>query len=560
MPKLNQKNGRRHYILTIVLTLLALIVLVSYSFGSFYSVTKEDAIMIGEKMVSEKSEELNNFLLKGMDVMEVTGLVVDYMLRIGSSTEEIEKFLFQESKDYAARIDPSFTGIYGVFKGEYLDGIGWVPEADYVPQDRPWYKVAVEGKGKPKVVSPYLDAQTNSIMISVSQLLSDGESVVSLDIVMDEMQDFAQDIQLEGKGYGMILDQSGLVVAHSNKFLKGKNFLTDEDMKGKPMQKFASEVLEANGKSLTMEIEGKDYMVFSQIVQKDWYVIMVVDEDDLFEQVQASLIRSILISVIIFLMVGYYCTASYWNRRKALQYAEELKGYQRTLEFRVKEQTREIREQTKKNLQFQEDVIEGMAALIESRDAYTGQHVRNTKKYASLMISYILEHKLYPEEVDKEYAEDLRNAAALHDVGKILISDTILNKPDKLTDQEFEIMRKHTELGAEIVERILGESADKKMVEMAKHVVLYHHEKWNGCGYPEGLKGTQIPLCARIMAVADVFDALVTQRVYKEAMSMEKAMSILEELSGKQFDPMIVDIFMDLWPEVEKYQRESMKY
>ncbi|MCI8372351.1 MAG: HD domain-containing protein [Lachnospiraceae bacterium] len=553
---MNQKNGRSQYILTMVITFLALTLLVGYSFGSFYSVAKKDAVTIGEKTVAEESEKLNNFLLKGMDVLEVTSLVADYMLRNGSTTEEIEEFLFQESKDYSNKIDKHFTGIYGLFYGEYLDGSGWVPGPGYNPQERPWYQVALEGKGKPIVVSPYLDAKTNSIMISVSQLLSDGESVVSLDIVMDPMQDFAQDIQLNGNGYGLILDSKGLVVAHSNQSLKGKNYLTDADMKNTQKQKLAQDILAANGKTLNREIDGRECMVFSRIVQKDWYVIMVVDTDDVFHQVHMSLLRSVIISIIIFLMVGYFCTSAYLNRKKALQYAEELKEYQRTLEARVLEQTRKIKDQTQKMLQIQEDVIEGMAALIESRDAYTGRHVKNVKKYASMVIAYILKHQLYTEEVDEAYAERFRNAAALHDVGKILISDTILNKPDKLTDEEFEIMRSHTRLGEKIVKKVLGESADEQLVQMARHVVLYHHEKWNGKGYPDGLEGTEIPLCARIMAVADVFDALVTQRVYKEAMSMEKAMSILKELSGTQFDPAIVDIFFDIWDEVEAYQKE----
>ena len=149
--------------------------------------------------MAQQSEKLNNFLLKGLDVMEVTRINVEYMMEQGADSEEILAFLLNQSERYMNEMDENFTGIYGLFQGEYLDGVGWIPDEDYDPKTRPWYIAAMEGEGKTVVVSPYLDAQTNSIMISVSQMLSDGESVISLDIVMDEMQLFAENINLNGK-------------------------------------------------------------------------------------------------------------------------------------------------------------------------------------------------------------------------------------------------------------------------------------------------------------------------------------------------------------------------
>lgn len=497
------------YILTLAVTLFALGAIVVYTFGSFYSVAREDAVVIGRNSVSQEAEELNNFLLRGLDVLQVTGLVVDSMLRDNASSEEIEAFLLRESEDYAVSIDENFTGIYGVFDGVYIDGIGWVPEDDYVPQERPWYTAAYAGGGKPVVVSPYLDAQTGSIMISVSQLLSDKESVVSLDIVMDEMQEMAENMQLNGGGYGMIVDKNGLVVAHYDRTQKGKNYLSDEDMQGSEMQEMVEKVLASGGNAVTMEIEGEECMIFSQEVQRDWYVLMVVNTVDLFE--------------------------------------------------RVKEQTREIREQTLERIRMQESVIEGMASIIESRDNSTGEHVRNTKQYVSMIASYMLENGIYSQEVDERFAEHIRNAAPLHDVGKILISDVILNKPGKFTPEEFEIMKTHALLGEDIVEKILGDNAEPELVKMAKDVVCHHHEKWNGTGYPSGLKGEEIPLAARIMAVADVFDALVNRRVYKEAMAEEKAFAILREDSGSHFDPVIVDVFFSIRGDVQNYLAEKQR-
>lgn len=166
-----KKKGKKdwgQYVLTLLFTLLALTMIVYYSFGSFYSVAKQDAVTIGKNSVSEEAEKLNNFLLKGLDVLQVTGITVDYMLQNGNSSKEIENFLLRQSEDYTKHIDKNFTGIYGLFNDVYIDGIGWVPDEDYVPQERPWYTTAMEGKGAPVIVSPYLDAQTGSVMISVS--------------------------------------------------------------------------------------------------------------------------------------------------------------------------------------------------------------------------------------------------------------------------------------------------------------------------------------------------------------------------------------------------------
>lgn len=554
-----KNHNRMQYVLTLIITLFALGGIAFYTFASFYSVAMEDAVTIGKNSVSQEAEELNNFLLQGLDVLQVTGLVVDSMMRDGAGPEEIEKFLLQESEDYARNIDENFTGIYGVFDGVYLDGIGWVPDDDYVPQKRVWYTTALAGDGRPMVVSPYLDAQTGSIMISVSQLLSDKKSVVSLDIVMDEMQLMAEEIQLNGEGYGFIIDKNGLVVAHHDVSQKGKNYLSGEDVQDSQLQEMTRKILSCGGNAVTMELDGEECMIFSKEVQNDWYVAMVINTADLFERVKVTLWRNILVSVLIFIVLGYFCTSSYRNRNKATLYAEELKSYQATLEERVEAQTKKIREQALERFRMQESVIEGMAAIIESRDNSTGEHVRNTKRYVSMMADYMLKNNIYPEEVDEKFTVYIRNAAPLHDVGKILISDVILNKPGRFTPEEFEIMKTHAVLGGDIVEKILAGNAEPELLQMSREIVCCHHEKWDGSGYPQGLRGSEIPLSARIMAVADVFDALVCKRVYKEAMAEERAFAILREDAGKHFDPVLVDVFFAIRGDVHQYLQENAK-
>ena len=190
----------------------------------------------------------------------------------------------------------------------------------------------------------------------------------------------------------------------------------------------------------------------------------------------------------------------------------------------------------------QGSVIEGLAGVIETRDSDTGDHVIRTKKYVGLICGWLRQDAVYADVLDEKTVEKITNAAALHDIGKIAVSDTILLKPGKLTEEEFEKMKLHTEKGGEMVATILKQMDYEEFVEHAHDIALFHHEKWDGSGYPRGLKGEEIPLSARIMAIADVFDALVARRVYKEPMSPEKAFDLIVSESGTHFDPAIIDV------------------
>lgn len=549
-------QNKVQYIFTLVVILLAITFIVYYSFSSFYKITKEDVVKVGESSVAEESEKLNDYLRQGLDVLQVTGFIADHLLERGATSEEIEEFLVNESERYTQDIDENFTGIYGVFDGKYLDGTGWVPDADYVPEERVWYTDAVKGGGEPVIVSPYLDVYTNSIMISVSQLLSDGRSVISLDIVMEAVQTLAEKINLDEQGYGIIFDNTGLVIAHSDSRQKGLNYLESED---EQLRNLVKNVYEADEKYFEMDLDGEHCTVFSSMVRDTWYTVMVVRNEELFKPLRVTLLRNILLSLLIFAIVFYFCRDSYRQKKRASEYAERIWDYKQTLEDRVLEQTREIKEQTTKLVAMQQGVIEGMATLIESRDGNTGMHVLNTKEYVSMMVHYMYDHHMDEDEIDLEYIENICNAASLHDVGKIKIPDTILNKPGRFTPEEYEIMKTHSAIGGEIIAGILGKEADPKLLQISRDIATYHHEKWNGGGYPDGLSGKDIPLCARIMAVADVFDALVSKRVYKEGMPSQAAFEILEKDAGTHFDPELVQVFFAIREEVETYLKTQNK-
>ena len=209
---------------------------------------------------------------------------------------------------------------------------------------------------------------------------------------------------------------------------------------------------------------------------------------------------------------------------------------------------------------LQNGMILVLADMVESRDQNTGEHVRKTAAYTGVIMRQLRRAHIYEDQLTDEYIEDVMHSAPLHDVGKIQVPDAILNKPGRLTDEEFAIMKTHTTAGSDIIQSaisMVSEDDSGYLIE-ARNLAHYHHEKWNGSGYPDGLSGTDIPLSARIMAVADVFDALVSKRSYKDGFPFEKAMTIIEEGRGSHFDPAIVDAFMSASDEVRSIMESHM--
>ena len=225
------------------------------------------------------------------------------------------------------------------------------------------------------------------------------------------------------------------------------------------------------------------------------------------------------------------------------------------------EQMRSIRRLSDSTAKMQDGLIITMADLVESRDSDTGAHVQKTAAYVKIIVEGLNKKGYYPGKITPKFMSDVVRSAPLHDIGKINIPDGVLNKPGKLTDEEYEIMKTHTTAGKRIMENAISTVEGDSYLKEARNMAAYHHERWDGKGYPEGIHGEVIPLSARIMAVADVFDALTSKRVYKPAFPLEKALEILEEGKGKQFDPKCIEVFMESLPEVKvilkKYNKDE---
>ena len=208
---------------------------------------------------------------------------------------------------------------------------------------------------------------------------------------------------------------------------------------------------------------------------------------------------------------------------------------------------------------YNSEIVTSFATLVESRDSSTGSHVKRTKSYVKIILDEIKTNSLYSSIMTKDFEDKMMNAAPMHDIGKISIPDTILQKPGKLTDEEYSVMKKHSVLGGEIIQEIFKDMDDKEFLNIAYDVTRYHHEKWNGNGYPEGLVGKEIPFSARIMAIADVFDAISAKRCYRDAMPLDKCFAIIKEGKGVDFDPVLTDLFLNAKEKVEKVCKESQE-
>ena len=229
---------------------------------------------------------------------------------------------------------------------------------------------------------------------------------------------------------------------------------------------------------------------------------------------------------------------------KNQQYISLLDSFNTELKAEVAQKTADIMDMHNK-------LIMSMATMVESRDNSTGGHIKRTSEGVRILVGEMMGKSDF--NLSESFCNNLIKAAPMHDLGKIAVDDAVLRKPGRFTAEEFEKMKAHAAEGARIVDEILAGTDDKEFCTIAENVAHYHHERWDGSGYPSGLKGEQIPLEARIMAIADVFDALVSKRVYKDAMSFEKANEIILEGIGSQFDKKLEPYYKAAFPKLEEY-------
>ena len=516
-----RKRGRRQFLLTMLLVFLFLAFMSIFNMVTYYRASVASIESLGESSLAYESAKIENYVQKGRDVLCVTADTVDFMLDYGVPTEEILSYLEEETVKQQAKMDENFTGIYGWIGGEYLDGVGWEPPAGYVAKERNWYVAAAAEPGKPVIVQPYVDAQTNTVMISVTHMLSDGESVVSLDIALNRIQNITENIRIGGVGYGFIMDDKGLIIAHFDGDEKGKIYPTDEDQ-----AVLVEKIRETGAGNFRTVIGAEECTIFTNTVMDDWHVVMVVNNTRLFEELRNNIIMQAAATVIVFLIILGFCYLA----------------YRRLVSLGEKEQENDRRIQ-----KLNSNIVKALAFTIDAKDRYTSGHSQRVANYALEIARRMGKNE---EEQNMIYY-----AGLLHDVGKIRVPEEVLNKPGKLTTSEFNQIKVHTVSGYHILKDIYDEP---QIAIGAK----YHHERYDGTGYPDGLAGMNIPEVARILGVADSYDAMASNRSYRSALPQDVVRQEIEKGCGTQFDPAIADIMLQMIaddPEYQMRQQESVQ-
>jgi putative two-component system response regulator len=238
------------------------------------------------------------------------------------------------------------------------------------------------------------------------------------------------------------------------------------------------------------------------------------------------------------------------QKKKLLDTQAELKDHLDNLEELVHEKAETV-------MRLQNAVLATVVDMVEFRDRYTGGHIVRTERYLKVLIDEMVREKVYEEEVSKWDMTSILASAKLHDVGKIAVPDIILGKNAKLSAEEFESMKAHVTASVDAIERIISKTEEDELLTHAIRMAGTHHEKWNGSGYPIGLNGFNIPLEGRLMAIADVYDALISRRQYKEPLTHEDACKIIEDGSGTQFDPALIDVFRNV---KDKFEQIATKF
>ncbi len=512
---------KRWYVIMILCTIVALFVMTAYNYQTFKNSLEENMVNVGRTSISRIAEQLDSYLSERMQVIHTTSDTIEFMVVNGASAEEIEEYLVFVTEHYIEEIDANFTGIYGVFNGIYVDGAGWIPEEGYDPETRDWYKTAVNAGGSTALVSPYLDAQTGDIMISFSELLTDGESVVSLDIKLDYIQEMAENITLNEVGYGFVVDDDGMVVAHQDLSQKGEEFYSPEH----EMYEVVSGAYEAQQNHFTVQINGETYFVFTDTLMGGWKVIMLAEEEALFQEARYALMRNLLVSVGISMLIIVFFVVTFAKMNRSIQ--------------TEKESISKVEEMNHK-------IIRALVRTIDAKDRYTNGHSLRVAEYSKEIARRM-------KKSEKEQ-ETIYYAGLLHDVGKIRIPVEVINKPGKLTDEEYEQIKVHPITSYHILKDIFDDV-------QVKNGAKFHHERYDGAGYPNGLRKDNIPEVARIIGVADTYDAMASNRSYRKALPQEVVRAEIEKGKGTQFDPEIADIMLQMMDEDTDYRmKESRSY
>ena len=485
----------------------------------------------GRTKCAEVANDLDNIIYLGENVVHFIDMGFHYLHEEEDFTGIKEQLLDQTFHQINKKAN-YFENLY------FADNDGSISAGNKVyealeSQGRPWYDKALQSK-ELVITSPYKDSYTENDVITISKSIGVNSGVIGLDISQIRIYNIIKEKIQNDKiiKSGFIINPDGIIIARTDNKHIGQPIISRSIKNSDKLKPYYDEILTKSSGQIMFDQEGYAYGMIYQKTASDWRVFYTVDKKVIGSDTIVLKRQIFLYTILSFILLNTVIIIYYYRRQIAIKLKEraesaekDLIKYKNHLEHLVEERTEEIMSQGKRLEELNKSIIDNLADIVEFRDLESGQHIKRIKKYVKLMIKKATE--LYPEYEDfRDKIDKVCEASALHDIGKIGISDTILLKPAKLTFEEFEEMKKHTIIGAELASKIL-EKYDKDLKEFGYQICRSHHERCDGKGYPDGLKEEEIPFCAQIVGIADVYDALSEKRVYKEPYSHERAIEMI---------------------------------
>ncbi|WP_461255441.1 HD domain-containing phosphohydrolase [Treponema sp. R80B11-R83G3] len=510
-----------------------------FVFAAFALMAITSFLFIGRILQSRLSREANGILFSaesnvraGLSEAETTLLnsyyIIQNMIEQNAERQEIIDYLAL-TNEWIRKRDQGlmvYDGIFAYINGEFYDSVGLKAGSDFIPQTRPWYQVGIRSGKSVAFTVPYRDWRNgNTVMSAVRNIdLKNGDmaGIVVLIIKIDWLVKYVDSLSLASGGYGMLLSQNLTFMTYPDTEFIGRQLrdlggdyrdIARKLRSGKEMS--AVRIKNSNGSSA---------IVFFKRIFNNWYIGITTPLSRFYYDLYNSARILIVLGLVLALSLGAILLRLAVAKGRAVE----------------------------KSLSLERALLKTMAELVDCRDDVTGGHIDRTQRGIKILLDEIRKNGVY-KEITKDWDIDLIiQSSQLHDIGKISIEDRILKKPGKLSEEEFNEMKKHTTYGEQIITKIETMTKENEFLKYAKILAVSHHEKWDGTGYPKGLKEYEIPLLGRIMTIADVYDALVSVRSYKKAFTHEEAVKIIMESKGKQFDPCLVDIFLAVADKFKK--------
>ena len=472
------------------------------------------------------------------------------------STEELK--IIQIFKSYLDN-HPNANSVYmGRENGSFVRATPRTSPTRYDPRTRPWYTAAMENPGTVQMTVAYPSVTNDDINIAFVITLNDSNNipygVIGIDVTLETLSEVLKDQQLLFEGFIEVIDSQDMIIVTP----KDENLYTLNKQETNYRQLEQTET-----ETVTIDRNNQFYRIRYNKELWDTTFIAYAPTKVVEENLVSNLLSNILWSFIILLIIeaSNYLFIKRYIDKPIKELITSLKESQKTdipkkISLKAKGEFKQFEKQYNElvdSLKQNEDdlkrirniIITSLSSLTSMRDFETGLHLYRASRYVNLLAEAY--NEMNPEEqIPSQIIDIMTESAPLHDIGKIAISDEILKKKGPLTTEEFEIMKKHTLYGKQMFEKIMTGIENRDFIKTAHNMIYHHHERWNGKGYPENLSNNNIPLEARIMAIADAYDAMTSTRVYSPAISHEEAKAELIRCKGTQFDPHLIDVFLSI--------------